>query len=72
MNRRNFLRFGALFVPAIAAPVVYSFPCVRQENWLDRFAEDWNMPPRLAAERDEAFRDRIKSVFGLGTRRGGA
>ena len=64
MNRRSFLKLGALFVPVAAAPTVaYSFPWTPQKNWLDQFAEQWNMPQRGASESDTIFKARLRDVF---------
>jgi len=66
VNRRSFLKLGALFVPAVAAPtVVYSFLWARQENWLDRFVQDWNIQPRRAHETDEMLKTRFRFLFTL-------
>ncbi len=63
-TRRDFLRLGALFVPAVVAPsVAYSFLWARREIWLDQFAKDWNMPQRLAGESDDLFKARLEDVF---------
>lgn len=66
MNRRSFLKLGALFVPVAAAIVeprrVYSFLWAKPENWLDVFAVYWNLAPREWLESDERMRDRILDV----------
>lgn len=61
MNRRNFLRLGALFVPAaIVEPRrVYSFIWARPDNQFDRFAALYGVIERGILENDEALRARI-------------
>ena len=60
MNRRNFLRLGSLFVPAVVAPTVaYSFLWARPESWLDDYAMKWAIAPRFMFESDDALRARI-------------
>lgn len=69
-SRRDFLKIGSLFVAAAAAPTVaYSFLRARQENWLDRFAEDWSQPARRAGESDETLKTRLRQVFQVPTHR---
>jgi hypothetical protein len=65
MNRRNFLRLGALFVPAAVVEPrrVYSFIWARPENEVDRLAAILGTPERLLGETDEELRARIASAY---------